>query len=160
MGATSRTPLSRSRKTEVIPLREKDGPEVQQLYDAIRQGKTKLVSTDGEARILPNSLRSFLVTLTDLIKQRKGVYIVQSDATLTTMEAATMLGVSRQFLVNQLEKGEIPHHLVGSHRRMYAEDVLRYKSKRDAHRRKTLDELARAEAAEGIYDRIPHSESK
>jgi excisionase family DNA binding protein len=63
--------------------------------------------------------------------------------------------MSRQFLVRLLEKGEIPFHMVGTHRRMYARDVLTYKVKRDLSRRKTLDDLARSEYEEGIYDQVP-----
>jgi len=33
--------------------------------------------------------------------------------------------------------------------------VLAYKVKRDLSRRKTLDDLARAEYEEGIYDQVP-----
>jgi excisionase family DNA binding protein len=63
--------------------------------------------------------------------------------------------MSRQFLVRLLEKGEIPFHKVGTHRRIYARDVLGYKAKRDLSRRKNLDDLARAEYAEGLYSQIP-----
>jgi excisionase family DNA binding protein len=63
--------------------------------------------------------------------------------------------VSRQFLVNILEEGKIPYHLVGTHRRIYAQDLLAYKSKRDQNRRTALRDLANKEAAEGLYDRIP-----
>ena len=74
---------------------------------------------------------------------------------LTTVEAARMLGVSRQFLIGQLEKGEIPFHMVGTHRRIYVRDVLAYKMQRDGKRRRILDDLTRAEAEEGLYDREP-----
>jgi excisionase family DNA binding protein len=67
------------------------------------------------------------------------------------MEAAVLLGVSRQFLVNLLEKGEIPHHMVGTHRRVYAQDLFRYKAQRDASRHKAIVELAQAEARDGLY---------
>lgn len=76
----------------------------------------------------------------------------------TTVEAARLLGVSRQFLVKQLEKNEIPFHLVGTHRRVYARDLLAYKVQRDGKRRQIIDELTRAEAAEGLYDREPPDE--
>jgi excisionase family DNA binding protein len=81
--------------------------------------------------------------------------IVQDQAKLTTVEAATLLGVSRQFLVNVLDRGEIPHHMVGSHRRLYARDLFQYKAQRDASRHKVIRDLARAEAKEGLYDREP-----
>jgi excisionase family DNA binding protein len=70
-----------------------------------------------------------------------------------------MLGMSRQFLVRLLEKGEIPFHMVGTHRRMYARDVLAYRAKRDLSRRKILDDLARAEYEEGLYDQVPDESS-
>jgi excisionase family DNA binding protein len=106
--------------------------------------------------LLPDSLYSFLVELIGLLNEGKSVMIVQNQATLTTIEAASLLGVSRQFLVNLLENGEIPCHMVGTHRRMYAEDLFRYKAQRDGRRHKEIRELARAEAKEGIYD---HSQS-
>ena len=132
-----------------------DRQEIEQLYEAMRRGKAKLVGATGEAQLLPDSLHSFLVELIGLLNEGKSVYIVQNQAKLTTVEAATMLGVSRQFLINVLERGEIPYHLVGTHRRIYAQDLLAYKAKRDGHRRTILRELAQREADEGLYDRIP-----
>jgi excisionase family DNA binding protein len=127
--------------------------ETEQLYDAMRRGKAKLVGPDGQARLLPHSLHSFLIELIGLLNEGKAVYIVQNQAKLTTVEAAAMLGVSRQFLVNILEKGEIPYHLVGTHRRIYAQDLLAFKSRRDQDRRRVLGHLAKEEAAEGSDSR-------
>lgn len=137
------------------PISGGDRQEIEQLYDAMRQGKAKLVGPDGQARTLPHSLHSFLLQLIGLLNEEKIVSLVRNQASLTTVEAAAMLGVSRQFLVNILEKGEIPYHLVGTHRRIYAQDLLAYKSRRDQDRRKALRDLAKEEAAEGLYDRIP-----
>jgi hypothetical protein len=60
-------------------------------------------------------------------------------------------GRERRFL----KRGEIPHHKVGTHRRIYVGDLLAYKAKRDSNRRKILDDLSRAEADEGLYDLEP-----
>jgi excisionase family DNA binding protein len=151
-----RLPTSEREKDRLqVPISGTERKEIEQLYEAIRKGKAKLVSPDGEARLLPDSLCSFLVELIGMLNAGKSVYIVQNQATLTTIEAAAMLGVSRQFLVNMLTKEEIPYHMVGTHRRMYAQDLLRYKAKRDEHRHEILRKLAQTEAEQGLYDKIP-----
>lgn len=144
----------RARPTqEALAISTSDQHDVLKLYEAIRKGKAKLVGPDGEARVLPTSLYSFLVELIGLLNEGKCVSIIQTQAQLTTVEAASILGVSRQFLVNLLDRGDIPHHLVGTHRRIYAHDLMSYKAKRDQRRRSKLSELVRAEVAEGLYDR-------
>jgi excisionase family DNA binding protein len=138
-----------------VPISNKDQREIQDIYQKLRTAEAKLVGPDGKTQVLPNTLYSFLCTLLADLKAGHSVTILQSNADLTTVEASKMLGVSRQFLIGLLEKKEVPYHMVGTHRRMYARDVLAYKAKRDTARRKTLDDLARAEYEEGIYDRVP-----
>jgi excisionase family DNA binding protein len=146
-------------KTALPPRRTRpeavDRKGLDHLYAALLHSNTKLMAPSGEASILPESLSSFLVELAALLDQRHSVMIVRDQAQLTTADAASLLGVSRQFLVNLLEAGEIPHHMVGTHRRIYTEDLLHYKAGRDARRHQILRGLAQAEAAEGLYDRKP-----
>jgi len=153
--AKNKSPLPTSEKDQQVAISQKDQQEIKQLYEAIRRGKAKLVGPNGEARPLPDSLYSFLVELIGLLNEGKSVYIIQNQAKLTTVEAAAMIGVSRQFLVNLLETNEIPYHMVGTHRRIYAQDLVQYKAKRDENRKKVLGELAKAEADEGLYGRSP-----
>lgn len=151
-------------KTNISPepsvsISEKDQRDIQDIYQKIRTADAKLVGPDGKTQLLPNSLYSFLCTLLADLKDGYSVTLLQSNASLTTVEAGKLLGVSRQHLVGLLERNEIPFHMVGTHRRMYAREVLAYKAKRDTSRRKNLDDLARAEHEEGIYDRMlddPH----
>ena len=141
--------------SEQLTISDSDQKEIDTLYQALRRGKAKLVSPDGESKVLPASLYSFLVELITVLTQGKSVYIVQNQAKLTTVEAAAMLGVSRQFLVNLLEKGEVPYHMVGTHRRIYAQDLMKYKAMRDEGRHAGVRALAKAEAKEGLYDKVP-----
>jgi excisionase family DNA binding protein len=138
-----------------IALSESDQRQVLELYQKIQRSRAKLVGPDGRTQSLPVSLYEFLVKLIADLCEGQSVAIVQNDAQLTTVEAARMLGVSRQFLIGQLEKDEIPFHMVGTHRRVYVRDVLAYKMQRDGKRRRILDDLTRAEAEEGLYDREP-----
>ncbi len=87
-----------------------------------------------------SALRLLLDVLTE-IGQGNAVSVIPIHAELTTQEAADVLNVSRPFLVQLLEKGDIPFHKIGTHRRVRYQDVIAYKNNIDAERRKALDEL-------------------
>jgi excisionase family DNA binding protein len=124
-----------------VPISAEDQKDVQKLYEAIRRGRAKLVGPDGESRQLPDSLYAFWVELIGVLQQGKSVHILQNQSRLTTAEVASLLGVSRQFLVNLLEAGEIAYHKVGSHRRIYVKDLVKFRVKRDLQRKKILSEI-------------------
>lgn len=92
-------------------------------------------------RIPTSALRLLLEVLTE-IGQGNAVSIIPIHAELTTQEAADVLNVSRPFLVQLLEKGDIPFHKTGTHRRVRYQDVMDYKNSIDGERRKALAELA------------------
>ena len=58
------------------------------------------------------------------------VHLVPADAELTTQQAADLLGISRAYVVRLVDQGDLPAHLVGSHRRLLAANVLTYRQKR------------------------------
>lgn len=135
----------------------------ERLFDAytrIRTAQVRVTAPNGRVRRLPGTLHAFLTQLNQDLDSGKPVTIFEADAELTTAEAAGMLAVSRQFLVNLLEVGAIPFHRVGTHRRVYARDLLSFKAKRDQASRKMLDKLAQVEMSEGLYDRVPLNEGR
>jgi excisionase family DNA binding protein len=156
---TEGTHMSATEEVPGIAISERDQKDILDLYTKIRAAEAKLVGPDGKTQVLPSNLYSFLCQLLGDLKAGKSITILQNNAELTTVEAGKMLAVSRQFLIQLLENKHIPFHMVGTHRRVYARDVLAYKAQRDSARRTTLDDLARTEMDEGLYDRVPLDDS-
>jgi excisionase family DNA binding protein len=147
--------MVQSSEAPAIDISTKEQKEIISIYAKLREAEAKLIGPDGKTEILPNNLYSFLLRLLADLRAGHSVTILQSRHELTTVEASKILGVSRQFLITLLEKGEIPFHLVGTHRRLYVRDVIAYKAKRDLERRTTLNDLARREFTKGDYDKVP-----
>ena len=72
---------------------------------------------------------------------------------LTAQEAADIINVSRPILVQLLERGEIPYHNVGTHRRIRYDDLMLYKENAESAKRQAIDELvAQAQTLGMGYD--------
>jgi excisionase family DNA binding protein len=147
--------MSPNSEAPAVDISLKEQKEIINIYAKLREAEAKLIGPDGKTEILPNNLYSFLLRLLADLRAGHSVTILQSRHELTTVEASKILGMSRQFLIRLLEKGEIPFHLVGTHRRIYVRDVIAYKAKRDMERRETLNTLSKREFAKGDYDKIP-----
>ncbi len=87
--------------------------------------------------------------LTEMAKGN-AVTLIPIHAELTTQQAADILNVSRPFLVEQLEKGVIPHRKVGAHRRVLFKDLMDYKHSMDQGRLKALEELSALDQELGL----------
>jgi len=119
-----------------------------------RLGQTpKLVGPDGTATELPEGIHELLVSVVEHLRAGNGVTLIPMHAELTTVEAAELLNVSRPFLIKQLEAGALPHHMVGTHRRLRLADVLAYRDRMDAEAEDALAAMS-AEAEDlGLYDK-------
>lgn len=114
------------------------------LAACIGKGPTarlRVIDGNGEIEVPVSALR-MLVDILAHMAEGQAISIVPTQAELTTQEAADFLGVSRPHLVSLVERGELPHHKVGTHRRIYFRDLMVYREQRMARSRAALDALA------------------
>lgn len=111
-----------------------------------------LIDSQGNRVHLPEALFAHFARIVRLMSKKKAVVMVPEDDAFTTQAAANYLGVSRQHLVDLLEKKEIPFHKVGTHRRVTFKDLLLFERRRDKTRREALDKLAADVDSAGLYD--------
>jgi excisionase family DNA binding protein len=95
-----------------------------------------------EDLILPGSAVNMLLEVLTEMSKGNAMTLMPINAELSTQKTAEILNVSRPYLVNLLEKGEIKFRKVGAHRRVMAQDVFEYKQRIDSERLKALDEIA------------------
>ncbi len=139
---------------ESVMAQEQEKQSIKHLESIlqIEGSQAKLVGADGKEIHIPESVYQVLHQAVHAMASGKVVSVVIQDRELTTQKAADFLKVSRPHLVKLLEQGEIPYIMVGTHRRVRFEDLVKYKQQRDSHRREGLKQLTQFLEDEGFYD--------
>jgi excisionase family DNA binding protein len=147
---------STSQDTEPIsaPESEKRGLErLSALLKDRRSSRARVLLPDGEEMELPDSVLTILRTAADALASGDAMELVRIDQELTSQQAADMLNVSRQYVTRLADAGDLPAATTrGGHRRFRLADVLTYKRRRDAQRRRALDEMMDLTEEYGGYD--------
>lgn len=131
-----------------------DPAQLNRLADlVIREDRPALIGREGVRIDLPDPIFHLLVRVIQTMREGRAIILLPEDETYTTQAAADFLGMSRQFLVQLLDKGEIPFHYVGTHHRIYLKDLLAYQKKRDLARHQKLNQLFTDVEAAGVYDK-------
>lgn len=119
------------------------GRRLSALLDERPAIKMQIVAQElqEEALVLPPQAARLLAQILTAMAEGDRIAVTPIQRELTTQQAADLLNVSRPFLVQLLEAGEIPFHKVGTHRRVAYEDVVNYRDEIKTRRRETLQEL-------------------
>jgi excisionase family DNA binding protein len=152
MGPTSNDSETRTLTGEEAKLAGEISLKLSRALKGRRSISLKLSGSKHELR-LPRAAVPLLIEILDQMSKGRTVKALATDAEVSTQRAANLLHVSRPFLIELLEKKEIPFRRVGSHRRIRLSDVLAYKRRIDEQRMAALDELARMSQELGLgYD--------
>lgn len=148
-----------SRKIEPVAPAPAELPRVEELSEFLDRaahekmaGTCALIGPAGERIDLPPTVFQVLEQVAELMARGDSVMVVPYGRELTTQQAANLLNMSRQFLVNLVDRGDIPATRTGRHRRLKIVDVLAYRARRAKARRKSLDRLASLGEEVGGYD--------
>jgi excisionase family DNA binding protein len=112
--------------------------------------RLRVIDDNSEIEVPVAALR-MLVDILNNMAAGNAVSLVPIHAELTTQQTADFLNVSRPYVVGLLERGELAHHMVGTHRRVYFRDLMTYKNAQLAESKARLTELAREAQEQGFY---------
>lgn len=115
--------------------------KIKPLADAKADIKVRVLERADIVLPLPARAVELIAGFLEAMVERKPFSVIPHEAELTTKQAADFLNVSRPYLVGLLDKDEIPHRMVGVHRRVLMSDLKEYKKKSDQKRRAAIAKM-------------------
>lgn len=115
----------------------------EQVLDDLDGPEGVLTVERGGERIesLPPEIGQILQEVLRVMARGGTVTISSLPRELTTTMAAAVLSVSRPTLMAMVKEGRLPAHKVGSHTRLYADDVLAERAARRRREREAFEKL-------------------
>ena len=138
---------------DTIKIESKDATKLRSVSQILRRGSPTLLGRKGEHAKMPAALYHLLRDIVRNLENGRSLVLMPQERQLTTQRAAELLGMSRPYLIQLLNSGEMPYDLVGKHRRIALRDVLAYAKRREA-RRMALDKMARDAFEAGLYENV------
>lgn len=129
-------------------------------YSALSSILSQLKKEDTEIEIeetndrikIPFKALKLLSEILKSMSEGNPISIVPIATEVTTQKAAEILGCSRPHLVKLLEQGEIDFTMVGRHRRILFEDVIKYKNEMKQKQKKHIIDIMNFDDEIGLYD--------
>lgn len=111
------------------------------------------VEDDADATFtLPTGIFATLVKMLAEIGNGNAVTVVPVLAELTTTQAADLLNVSRPHVIKLIERGDLQHKMVGTHRKLLARDVLTYQARIHQQQGDALAAMTALDEEMGLYE--------
>lgn len=95
----------------------------------------------GDQVEIPEEIHRVLLQVIDSMQRGLAVSILPQSKTLTTQQAADLLGISRPTLVKLLDEQKLPFERVGTHRRVLLVDVMIFRDRRRQEQYEALEEM-------------------
>jgi len=119
--------------------------------------RPRLVLGDGSEVELPEPMVDVLVQVAEAMQAGLAVTVAPQHLSLSTQEAADLLGVSRMTVVRLLEAGQIPFDRPGRHRRIRMADLLEYRQRQRRQAEQALADMVADTERLGLYDVDPEA---
>ena len=101
---------------------------------------------------LPPPIADLFEQILSKLATGHAVAVTEQREELTPNEAASILNVSRPYVLKLLEDGTLPYRMVGIHHRIPYADVIAHKREQRARSRKAMTELVQLSEDMGLYD--------
>ena len=101
------------------------------------------IGDDAELLELPSEAVKMLRDILAAMASGERVSVLTENPELSTFEAASILNVSRPYVIKLLDEQRIPSRKVGTHRRVRLDDLMAYKAQDDRGRQAAMDQLIR-----------------
>lgn len=123
------------------------------ILSQLKQDDTEIEIEETNDRIkIPIKALKLLSEILKSMSEGNPISIVPIATEVTTQKAAEILGCSRPHLVKLLEQGEIDFTMVGRHRRILFEDVIKYKNEMKQKQKKHIIDIMNFDEEIGLYD--------
>ncbi|XZE17436.1 helix-turn-helix domain-containing protein [Pirellulaceae bacterium SH449] len=127
---------------------EKDAEKARAFNRALARGilpdSQFMLQREGnvEAVDIPHAVVAVLTKVLSVMSEGKPFKLIPMDEELTNQEAADILNVSKSYLDQVLDSGDICHRKVGQSRLIKLIDLLEYKKRQESCSKDALQELA------------------
>ncbi len=128
-------------------------PALEESLKSLAKDTTEIeIEETAQKIIVPTMALQLLTRILKDLGEGRPVQIVPIAAEMTTQAAAEMLGCSRPHVIKLLEQGKIPFTLVGKHRRIKYEHVMKYRMAMKEQQKRNLKDMMKDDEETGLYD--------